>query len=60
VGNKVRKAVGQKVPYILVVGDKELSGEELMIRVRGQEDQEKMSKEDFMARVKQETDERSV
>ncbi|KKU27324.1 MAG: Threonine-tRNA ligase [Candidatus Magasanikbacteria bacterium GW2011_GWA2_46_17] len=51
VGNKVRKAVKLKVPYIIVVGDKELSGEEWMIRVRGQEKQEKMKKEDFVAKV---------
>ncbi|KKP59421.1 MAG: Threonine-tRNA ligase [Candidatus Magasanikbacteria bacterium GW2011_GWC2_34_16] len=54
VGNKVRKAVAQKIPYIVVVGDKELSGEEWMIRVRGQENQEKMSKEDFVKKVTEE------
>jgi len=61
VGNKVRKAVGQKIPYIVVVGDKELgltpstgSGQAWMIRVRGKEDQEKMSKEEFVERVLQE------
>ena len=36
VGNKVRKAAGQKIPYIVIVGDKELSGEDWMIRVRGE------------------------
>jgi len=51
VGNKVRKAVGQKVPYILVVGDKELSGEDMMVRVRGQEEQEKMNKDKFLERL---------
>ncbi len=54
IGNKVRKAAGQKIPYILVVGDKELSGEDWMIRVRGQKDQIKMSKEEFVRKVKQE------
>lgn len=51
VGNKVRKAVGQKAPYILVVGDKELAGEDFMIRARGQEDQLKMSKTAFIEKV---------
>ena len=60
VGKKVRNAVGQKTPYILVVGDKELGGEEWMIRVRGQEEQIKMSKEDFIAKVRKETLERNV
>ena len=54
VGNKVRKAVGQKIPYIVVVGDKELDGGEWTIRVRGQEDQLKMSKEKFVEKVKEE------
>jgi threonyl-tRNA synthetase len=43
-----------------VVGDKELSGEEWMIRVRGQEEQIKLSKENFIEKVKKETAERTV
>lgn len=50
-GNRVRKAAGRKIPYIIVVGDKELSGEDWMIRVRNQEKQEKMSQADFIARI---------
>ncbi|MDD2758058.1 MAG: threonine--tRNA ligase [Patescibacteria group bacterium] len=57
-GNRVRKAVGAKIPYIVVVGDKELSGEDWMIRVRGQEKQEKMSQAEFMARLDKEIAER--
>ena len=57
-GNRVRKAVGQKVPYIVVVGDKEIAGEDWMIRVRGVEKQEKMSKEAFLKRLKKEIDEK--
>ena len=51
VGNKVRKAAGRKIPYIIIVGDKELSGEDWMIRIRGEKDQVKMSKEDFVERI---------
>lgn len=58
VGNKVRKAVGQKVPYIVVLGDRELGGEEWTIRVRGQEEQLKMSKEAFLEKVLKENTER--
>jgi len=57
-GNRVRKAVGQKVPYIIAVGDKELGGEEWMIRMRGQEKQEQMSKEKFIERILAEIKER--
>lgn len=58
-GNRVRKAVGEKIPYIVVVGDKELEGGDWMIRVRGQEKQEKMSKEDFLVRLQDEIKNRS-
>jgi len=51
VGNKVRKAVTHKVPYILVVGDKELKGDDFMVRVRGEEKQEKMKKQKFIDKV---------
>ncbi|MBI2037940.1 MAG: threonine--tRNA ligase [Candidatus Magasanikbacteria bacterium] len=54
IGNKVRKAAGQKIPYIVVVGDKELGGEPWMIRVRGQKDQVKMTKEEFIEKVRNE------
>ncbi|MFA5127868.1 MAG: threonine--tRNA ligase [Patescibacteria group bacterium] len=57
-GNRVRKAVGEKIPYIVVVGDKELAGEDWMIRVRGQEKQEKMSQADFIARLADEVKKR--
>ena len=30
-GNKIRKSAGRKIPYLIVVGDKELSGEDWMI-----------------------------
>jgi threonyl-tRNA synthetase len=58
VGNKVRKAAAQKIPYIIVAGDKELGGEDLMIRVRGQEAQDKMSKAAFLEKVRKEIVER--
>ncbi|MBT3817271.1 MAG: threonine--tRNA ligase [Candidatus Magasanikbacteria bacterium] len=58
VGKKIRKASKQKVPYVLVVGDNELSGEDLTVRVRGQEEQEKMTVEVFVERVLRETKER--
>jgi len=54
VGNKIRKAATQKIPYVLVVGDKELSGEDLMVRVRGKEQQEMIDKNSFIERVKKE------
>ncbi len=57
-GNRVRKAVAEKIPYIVVVGDKEVEGGDLMIRIRGQEKQEKMSKDDFVKKLIIEIEER--
>ena len=58
VGKKIRNATKMKPPYILVVGDKELSGEDLTIRVRGQEEQVQMSKAKFIEKVSKEIEER--
>lgn len=57
-GKKVRNAAGQKIPYIVVVGDRELAGEEWTIRVRGQEEQIKMSKDAFVEKLLVEIKER--
>ncbi|TAN34045.1 threonine--tRNA ligase [Patescibacteria group bacterium] len=53
-GNKIRKAAERKIPYVVVVGDKEIGGEPWMIRARGQKDQIKMSKQNFISRLKTE------
>jgi threonyl-tRNA synthetase len=60
VGKKIRNAAGQKIPYIVVVGDKELAGEEWMIRVRGQEEQVKMTKDAFVELVLKQAKERTL
>ena len=60
VGNKIRKAVGRKIPYVVVVGDTELSGENWTIRVRGQEEQIQMSKEEFTAKIVEDTKNRKL
>ncbi len=52
VGNKIRKAAKSKVPYMIVVGDKELAGEKWTIRVRGQEEQLSMDKDEFIIYIK--------
>lgn len=58
VGNKIRKAAGEKIPYVVVVGDKELAGGDFMVRVRGVEKQEQISKDIFVERVLREIAER--
>jgi threonyl-tRNA synthetase len=52
VGNKIRKATQEKIPYVLVIGDKELNSNTLNVRERGQEDTVEISKEEFIKEVK--------
>lgn len=52
VGNKIRKAVGDKVPYMLVIGDREAGSENLNIRDRGSDQVREISKADFIAEIK--------
>lgn len=52
VGNKIRKAAGEKAPYVLVVGDKEMEGNKLSIRDRGAKDTREVSKKDFIKEIK--------
>jgi threonyl-tRNA synthetase len=51
-GAKIRDFTLQKVPYILIVGDKETEAGAIALRVRGQGDQGGMPLEDFVARAR--------
>lgn len=51
VGNKIRKAVNEKVPYMLVMGDKEADLKMLTIRERGQNETTEMEKDDFISLI---------
>lgn len=53
VGNKIRKAVAEKVPYMLVIGDKEASSDKLVVRDRGSKDTREIGKEEFFAEIKE-------
>ncbi len=54
VGNKIRKAEGQKIPYMLVFGEKEASGKKLTVRRRGSRDMEEVDKKKFITQVEKE------
>ena len=45
VGKKIRNAEKEKVPYMLVIGDKEVESGEVNVRRRGQEEQESLKVE---------------
>ncbi len=48
IGNKIRKAVAEKVPYIIVVGDKEIASGLLAVRARGQKDIKQVKRQEFI------------
>jgi len=52
VGYKIRKAIRQKVPYMLVIGDKEVKSKSLAVRERGKKKLRKMIQKNFIAEVK--------
>ncbi len=60
IGYKIREARMEKVPYIVVVGDKEAEEGTVSVRRRGLEESVVMKKEDFIAQVKRENDEKVI
>lgn len=53
-GRKIRDAQLQKIPYMLVIGDKELENNSVAVRERSKGDLGSMSFDDFMNLLKQE------
>ena len=51
---KIRDAQNQKIPYMLVVGDKELENNQVALRLRNNENPGPMDVKDFIARAKEE------
>ncbi len=53
VGYKIRKSEKQKIPYTLVIGDKEARGKTLNVRIRGKKKIAAMSIKKFIEEVKE-------
>ena len=60
IGYKIREALLEKVPYIAVVGDKEAADGAVSVRKRGEEKSVVMKKEEFIALVLQQRDEKTA
>ncbi len=60
IGYKIREATLQKVPYILVVGDKEMEAGTLAVRLRDGKDLGPMPKADVIAKIVKEDKERTI
>ena len=56
IGYKIREAQLEKVPYMLVVGDKEAQSGCVSVRTRSGNDLGAMPLDDFIARLKDEVD----
>ena len=50
-GKRVRNAARMKIPYVLVVGDQEVAGQTVAVRIRGQKEQVSLPLSDFVALV---------
>ncbi|HEX9317215.1 MAG TPA: threonine--tRNA ligase [Actinomycetota bacterium] len=59
-GNRIRKAQGSKVPYMLVVGDKEVEAGTVAIRARSGEKRNDVPLDSFVAEVTDEVARRSA
>lgn len=54
IGYKIREAQLQKIPYMLIVGDKEIEANAIGVRSRKQGDIGQMRVEDFLTKIKEE------
>lgn len=54
VGNKIRKSVKMKVPYMLVIGDKEMESPYIHVRKRGSKDVTEIPKDVFIKQINKE------
>ena len=50
-GSKIRKSRTERIPYILVIGNREVENEELSVRKRGEQQSESMKISDFVASI---------
>jgi len=57
---KIRHHQLQKVPYMLVVGDREVEQRSVAVRLRGGQDLGAIPVDDFIARLERERDERAL
>jgi len=53
IGHKIRGATIRKVPYLVIIGDKEISEGTLSLRRRNGEDLGAMTQENFIAMIKE-------
>ena len=60
IGKKIREATLEKVPYMIVVGDRDMENKTVSVRTRAGEDLGAMSLEDFTAKLKEVVDSKVI
>ena len=60
IGKKIREATLQKIPYMLVVGDRDMENRTVSVRTRGGEDLGAMTPDAFAALLKEEVDSKVI
>ncbi|MCX4373231.1 MAG: threonine--tRNA ligase [Dysosmobacter sp.] len=60
IGKKIREATLEKIPYMLVVGDRDVENQTVSVRTRSGEDLGAMSLEAFAAKLKEEVDSKAI
>ena len=53
-GKKIRTAEIQKIPYLLIIGDREIEAKAVGVRQRGKGDLGQMQSDAFTAKIKEE------
>ena len=60
IGKKIREATLEKVPYMLVVGDRDMENQTVSVRTRAGEDLGAMSLEAFSAKLREVVDSKAI
>ncbi len=58
-GKRIREAEKQKIPYMLVVGEKEEKEKTVSVRARGQREQRTVSAKDFISQIKKQIEDKA-
>ncbi|MEF3193382.1 MAG: threonine--tRNA ligase [Halothiobacillaceae bacterium] len=58
IGFKIRELTLQRIPYLVIIGDREVEQRRISVRTRGGEDLGSMGLDDFLAKLREEVDRR--
>ncbi len=58
-GKRIREAEKQKIPYMLITGEREEKEKTVAVRIRGQKEQETLEVEQLVAQLKKQIEEKA-